>query len=78
MGPTKAPTPSYIVEMAYGIVTGIDLSSIFKKRNWNSSPAGIAVLKISPPESRCICLETVTSPKLNSISDIFWKRYRNL
>ena len=92
MGPTKAPTPSYIAEMAYCAhgdyvphtvqlliyVTGINLSSIFKKRNWNSSPVGIAILKISPPESRCICLETLNSPKLNSISDIFWKRYGNL
>ena len=92
MGPTKARTPSYIAEMAYCAhgdyvphtvqlliyVTGINLSSILKKRNWNSSPVGIAILKISPPESRCICLETVNSPKLNSISDIFWKRYGNL
>ena len=28
-------------------VTGIGRSSIFKKRNWNSSPAVIAILKLS-------------------------------
>ena len=91
MGPTKAPS-CIIAEMAYCAhgdyvphmvqlliyVTGMDLSSIFKKGNWNSFPVGIAILKISPPEYRCIFLETVTSPKLNSISYIFWKRYGNL